>query len=98
LTGPEHRTVAVDHAVVNVLQQMDAAVPRFRALGFTLTERGYHSLGSINHLMMFGDDYLELVGIEAGAKTVRREVADGPRGLNGLVFRTDAARRLHDEL
>ena len=91
-------TFAVDHAVVNALQQMDAAVPRFRALGFTLTERGHHSLGSINHLMMFGDDYLELVGIEPGAKTVRREVADGPGGLNGLVFRTGDARRLHDEL
>ena len=91
-------TGAVDHAVVNVLQRMDAAVPRFRALGFTLTECGYHSLGSINHLMMFGHDYLELVGIEPGAKTIRREVAEGPAGLNGLVLRTGDARRLHDEL
>ncbi len=95
---PERMEGVVDHAVVNVLLQMDAAVPRFRALGFTLTERGYHSLGSINHLMVFGRDYLELVGIEPDAKTVRREVAEGPRGLNGLVFRTDSARRLHDEL
>jgi len=91
-------TFAVDHAVINVLQQMDAAVPRFRALGFTVTERGHHSLGSINHLMMFGRDYLELVGIEAAATTVRREIAEGPAGLNGLVFRTSDAQRLYDRL
>jgi hypothetical protein len=89
---------AVDHVVVNVLEDMDAAVARFRALGFTLTERGYHSLGSINHLMVFGADYLELVGIEPGAQPVRREVADSPIGLNGLVFRTDDAGRLYEQL
>ncbi len=90
--------VTVDHAVVNVLLRMDEAVTRFRALGFTLTERGYHSLGSINHLAMFGSDYLELVGIEPGATKIRREVADSPSGLNGLVMRTADARRLHDAL
>jgi len=88
----------VDHAVINVLQRMDEAVTRFRALGFTLTERGHHSLGSINHLAMFGSDYLELVGIEPGAATIRREVADSPLGLNGLVLRTLDARRLHGTL
>ena len=88
----------VDHVVVNVRDAMDAAVERFRALGFTLTDRGHHSLGSINHLMVFDDDYLELVGIPAGAKHVRREIADSPAGLNGLVFATDDAERLHDAL
>ena len=88
----------VDHAVINVLDRMDDAVARFAALGFTITARGYHSLGSINHLMMFEHDYLELVGIERGATRIRREVADSPLGLNGLVFKTDDARRLHDEL
>jgi glyoxalase-like protein len=91
-------TAVVDHAVINVLYRMDAAVERFRALGFTLTERGYHSLGSINHLMMFDTDYLELVGVEHDAKPVRREVADGPPGLNGLVFATDDADSLYRQL
>lgn len=89
---------ALDHAVINVLQRMDEAVERFRVMGFTLTERGYHSLGSINHLMVFDRDYLELVGIESGAQTVRRDVADSPMGLNGLVFDTDDARGLHRRL
>ena len=90
--------VRVDHAVINVLTGMDAAVDRFRALGFAPTPRGYHSLGSINHLMMFEHDYLELVGIEPGAKKVREEVASAPIGLNGLVFATDDARALHRRL
>lgn len=91
-------TFEVDHAVVNVLTRMDEAVARFGALGFTLTARGFHSLGSINHLMMFGHDYLELVGIEPEATVVRREIADSPPGLNGLVFKTGDARKLHDDL
>jgi hypothetical protein len=89
---------AVDHAVINVRDDMDRAVEHFGALGFTLTERGYHSLGSINHLMVFDADYLELVGLPAGAARVRREIAESPLGLNGLVFATDDAARLHDRL
>lgn len=72
--------VRVDHAVINVLTGMDAAVERFGALGFAPTARRHHSLGSINHLMMFEGDYLELVGIEAGATKVRQEVASAPIG------------------
>lgn len=87
-----------DHSVVNVLYEMDAAVERFRSLGFTVTPRGHHSLGSINHLMVFEQDYLELVGVERGANPVRREVADGPAGLNGLVFRTPDADECHAAL
>lgn len=93
---PAASATFVDHAVINVLTRMDAAVALFQGLGFTVSERGYHSLGSINHLMMFPRDYLELVGIEAHAKVVRREVADSPLGLNGLVFKTgdaDACQR-----
>ena len=90
--------VVVDHAVINVLESMDDAVARFVALGFAPTARGHHSLGSINHLMVLQNDYLELVGIERGAQKVRREIADSPLGLNGLVFGTDDARALHQRL
>ena len=91
-------TASVDHAVINVLYRMEAAVARFRAFGFTLTERGHHSLGSINHLMMFDTDYLELVGLAPDAERIRQEVADSPVGLNGLVFGTDDADRLYRRL
>jgi hypothetical protein len=95
--GGSHRA-ALDHVVINVLTDMDQAAGLFADLGFTLTERGYHSLGSINHLAMFGTDYLELVGVELGADPVRREIADGSIGLDGLVFATDDASGLRDRL
>ena len=52
----------LDHVVINVKDDMDLAQLVFSNLGFTLTPRGYHTLGSINHLMMFGSDYMELIG------------------------------------
>ena len=58
----------LDHTVINVGYQMDEAQQRFQALGFYLTERGFHSFGSINHTMMFGTDYLELIGLPATTK------------------------------
>ena len=48
----------LDHVVINARDDMDHAADVYRRLGFTLTERGYHSLGSMNHLAMFGTDYL----------------------------------------
>ncbi|MCJ2113579.1 VOC family protein [Methylobacterium sp. E-025] len=75
----------LDHVVVNAMRDMDAAAETFTALGFRLTPRGHHSLGSINHLMMTRGPYLELVGVpELGLQ--RRDVLDSPFGLNGLVI------------
>lgn len=85
----------LDHAVINVGFDMDQAAQIFSDLGFHLTERGYHSLGSINHLMMFGTDYLELIGLPAqskGTPASRPDIANAPAGLNGLVFKTASAQ------
>ncbi|MDP6774169.1 MAG: VOC family protein [Rhodospirillales bacterium] len=79
----------LDHAVINVKFEMDRAVPLFEGLGFTVTPRGYHSLGSINHLMIFGTDYLELIGLPAGIEKPRPEIANSPLGINGLVFKAE---------
>src|SRR5271166_6148572 len=78
----------LDHVVVDVHDDMDDAVRIYGRLGFTLTPRGHHTLGSINHLAMFEQNYLELLGFGDGA---RAELAAFPRGLNGLVFKTDDA-------
>jgi len=75
-------TAAFDHAVVNAMFETDAAASCFGALGFALTPRGYHSLGSVNHLMMFHDHYLELVGLPVGATTLRREVLESRLGIS----------------
>jgi hypothetical protein len=52
--------LAIDHAVIAV-RDLDAAAASCRALGFTLTPRGFHSIGSQNHCIMFGTTYAELL-------------------------------------
>jgi hypothetical protein len=89
-------TFALDHVVINTLFDMDRAAGLMAQLGFTLTPRGYHSLGSINHLVMFEHDYMELVGLPSGTDVLRKDVLESPRGLNGLVFQAtdiDACQR-----
>src|ERR1700722_10383949 len=80
----------LDHVVVDARDGMDDAAQIYQKLGFQLTPRGHHTLGSINHLAIFGTNYLELLGFgESGA--TRTELTAFPIGLNGLVFKTDDA-------
>ena len=76
----------LDHVVINARDDMDRAADIYRRLGFTLTERGYHSLGSMNHLAMFGTDYLELIAVPKNATSGRLDLLNYSYGLNGLVF------------
>jgi catechol 2,3-dioxygenase-like lactoylglutathione lyase family enzyme len=76
----------LDHVVINARDDMDRAADIYTRLGFTLTERGYHSLGSMNHLAMFGTDYLELIALPKAATSGRLDLLNYPFGLNGLVF------------
>ena len=87
----------LDHTVINVGFEMDPAEEVFNKLGFTLTPRGYHSTGSFNHLMMFGTDYLELLGLPEGGEHSRADIANAPKGINGLVFKTDDADATYEE-
>jgi catechol 2,3-dioxygenase-like lactoylglutathione lyase family enzyme len=56
--------VGVDHIVVAV-RDLDKAAAAWSALGFTMSPRGTHSshLGTGNYTTMFGDDYVELLGV-----------------------------------
>jgi hypothetical protein len=82
-------TFALDHLVINVLFDMDRAQTMMSQLGFTVTPRGYHSLGSINHLMVFEGPYLELIGLPTVADVLRKDPLESPRGINGLVFKAN---------
>jgi len=87
----------LDHVVIDVRDRMDEAARTFAALGFHLTPRGYHTLGSMNHLMMFRADYLELLGFgEAGnwpgaAKTVAEWFPARQRAFGMAIFNSGAA-------
>lgn len=96
--------VGIDHVVVMV-EDLDAAAENWRQLGFTVSPRGTHSakLGSGNYTIMFGDDYIELLGILAATEhnTLSRAfLAERGGGIERIAFTTtDAAagvKELHD--
>jgi catechol 2,3-dioxygenase-like lactoylglutathione lyase family enzyme len=86
----------LDHVVIDVRDRIDEARCRFESLGFQLTPRGRHTLGSVNHLAMFATDYLELLGF-AQDGSIRPEIMRFPIGLNGLVFKTADADLVHGQ-
>ena len=90
-------SAVLDHVVVDVRGRIDEAARCFRSLGFQLTPRGHHTLGSVNHLAMFATDYLELLGF-AGDGAIRPEIMRFPVGLNGLVFKTGDADSIYREV
>ena len=84
----------LDHLVIDVRDRMAEGAARLAALGFQLTPMGKHSLGSANHLAVFGDDYLELLGTDVPGGALRPDIAAYPVGLNGLVFKSGDAEAL----
>lgn len=91
-------TPVLDHLVVDVRDRILEAAATWARLGFTLTPMGRHSLGSSNHLMILGEDYLELLGTDVPGGALRPDIAPYPAGLNGLVFKTDDAEALSARL
>jgi hypothetical protein len=88
----------LDHVVVNVMGRLDEAAAQYERLGFHLTERGHHTLGSSNNLAIFGLDYLELLGYLPGRETMRADLWSHPAGLTGLVFKSVDADNVYSTL
>ncbi len=88
----------LDHAVINVMGKLDEAAAQYVRLGFQLTERGHHTLGSSNNLAIFGSNYLELLGYLPGRETMRADLWAHPAGLTGLVFKSPGADQVYATL
>jgi hypothetical protein len=88
VAGSEQIKPVLDHVVINVMGGLDEAAAQYSRLGFQLTERGHHTLGSSNNLAIFGTDYLELLGYLPGRETQRADLWAHPPGLTGLVFKS----------
>ena len=76
----------IDHVIINARDRLDEVAALYSRLGFHLTPRGHHTLGSVNNLAILGTDYIELLGVPPGEG--RTDVMDWPAGLNGLAFKT----------
>src|SRR5258708_5147233 len=88
----------LDHVVVNVMGTVDEAAAQYSRLGFQLTERGHHTLGSSNNLAIFGTNYLELLGYLPGREGMRADLWAHPAGLTGLVFKSADADLVYSTL
>jgi len=97
-SGMAEAVKGIDHVVV-VVKDIGQAETAWQRLGFAVQPRGFHSrLGTANHLMIFGDNYFELIGVvepnEFNAS--RREMlAKSGEGLANAALRTDSADVAH---
>src|SRR5690606_12939194 len=89
LTSP-----VIDHVLVNVDDKLDAAAHQYERLGFSLTPRGHHSLGSSNHLAIFENDYLELLGYEPQNADRAAGVWGNIQGLAAIIFKVQDSDEL----
>lgn len=90
---------ALDHVVFNARDRMDEVVATFARLGFLVGARGHHTLGSINHTVVFAADYLELLGFPPGAPPpARPELQARGLGLMATVLGTPDAIATRGEL
>lgn len=55
--------LGIDHVVI-LVRDIDAAQTTFSRLGFSLTPRGFHSIGTQNHCLMFESGYVELLTVK----------------------------------
>jgi catechol 2,3-dioxygenase-like lactoylglutathione lyase family enzyme len=87
--------IGLDHVVV-IVRDLDAAAAAWQKLGFTISPRGVHSahMGTANHTLMLGEDYLELMGIVAPTErnAPTRALLEKREGIERAAFTTtDAA-------
>lgn len=89
----------LDHVVI-LVRDLDAAQATYARLGLTLTPRGFHSIGTHNHCIMFDSDYVELLAVREPhpvTKYFSQFLADA-EGAAALAFSTDDARAAHASL
>ncbi len=74
---PMRSIIGLDHVVV-LTRDLAEGARRWQSLGFTVSPMGMHTavMGTANHTIMLGHDYLELIGI----------VAETERNLPGRQF------------
>ena len=87
-----------DHLVIMARDQMCLVAKQFSDLGFRLSAKSTHNLGSSNQLIVLDSTYLEILGWEEGTVPQRAEIANLAFGLDALVFRTSNAEACFNAL
>jgi catechol 2,3-dioxygenase-like lactoylglutathione lyase family enzyme len=89
----------IDHVVV-LVRDLDRAADAYARMGFQLTPRGYHTLGSQNHCIMFGSDYIELLAVPKPHPAMQyfTDFLAAGEGLGAIALATQDAAGAHAEL
>ena len=89
----------LDHVVI-LVRDLDAAQATYARLGFALTPRGFHSIGTHNHCIMFGTDYVELLALREPHPVTQyfSQFLAVAEGAAALAFSTDDAHAAHASL
>jgi len=89
----------IDHVVV-LVRDLERARVTYERLGFTLTPRGYHTLGSQNHCIVFGRDYVELLAVPKPHPAMQyfTDFLAAGEGLGAVALATDDAESAQREL
>ena len=86
----------IDHVVV-LVRDLHRAQQTYARMGFTLTPRGFHTLGSQNHCLMFCGDYVELLAVPRPHPALQyfTDFLANGEGLGAIALATDDADGLH---
>lgn len=89
----------IDHVVI-LVRDLDKARDAYVRMGFTPTPRGYHTLGSQNHCLMLGHDYVELLAVPRPHPAMQyfTDFLARGEGLGAIALATDDAHALHASL
>lgn len=89
----------IDHVVV-LVRDLERAADAYARMGFRLTPRGYHTLGSQNHCLMFSGDYIELLAVPKPHPAMQyfTEFLAAGEGLGAIALATEDAAAAHAEL
>ncbi|MFE2770607.1 VOC family protein, partial [Streptomyces albidoflavus] len=70
---PNQHRLGIDHPVVSV-RDHPKAVEQYKRLGFAPSPISYHPWGSVLTLMMFENNFIEVIGIDDPSKFGTGEV------------------------
>lgn len=73
-----NQTFGIDHPVVTVRDHA-AVLAQYRAIGFSPSPVSYHPWGTVLSLMMFRDNFIELIGVDDASKF-------GTNAVNGFCY------------
>jgi len=89
----------IDHIVINTRDRIDQVVACFERMGFIVTPRSYHTVGSINHTIVFKTDYLELLGhLGDKQREHRPELVQAPARLMATILKAHDADQVRATL